>query len=96
KDKSVTLKDQNGNKIEMGASGITIDSSKDITIKSGTKISLEGTSGISAKASGGDVGLEGLNINAKASVAFAAQGSATAELKSTGSTTVKGAVVMIN
>jgi Rhs element Vgr protein len=96
KEKSVTLKDQNGNKIEMSASGITIDSSKDIIIKSGTKISLEGTSGISAKASGGDVGLEGLNINAKASVAFAAQGSATAELKSTGSTTVKGAVVMIN
>lgn len=96
KDKSVSLKDQNGNKIEMSSDGITIDSPKEIKIKGGTNIKMDATSGIAAKASGGDIGLEGLNVNAKASVAFAAQGTATAELKSTGSTTVKGSIVMIN
>lgn len=96
KDKSVSMEDQNGNKIEMSASGITINSAKDVIIKGGAAIKMEATSGLSAKASGGDVALEGLNVNAKASVAFSAQGSATAEIKSTGSTTVKGAMVMIN
>lgn len=67
-----------------------------MAIKAGTEIKMDATSGLSAKASGGDVALEGLNVNAKASVAFSAQGSATAEIKSTGSTTVKGAMVMIN
>jgi len=80
----------------MGASGITIKSPKEVAIKAGTEIKMDATSGLSAKASGGDVALEGLNVNAKASVAFSAQGSATAEIKSTGSTTVKGAMVMIN
>lgn len=96
KDKSVTLKDQNGNKMEMNNSGITLNSAKDIVLKATGKINLQATSGISAKASGGDVGLEGLNVNAKAQVAFSAQGSAQAELKSTGQTSVKGAMVMIN
>ena len=96
KDKSITIKDQNGNKVEMTSSGITLDSPKDVSVKSKGKISLEAVTGITAKASGGDVGLEGLNVNAKAQIAFSAQGTATAELKASGQTSVKGAVVMIN
>jgi Rhs element Vgr protein len=96
KGKSIVVQDQNSNKIEMSSSGISLTSPKDIQIKATGKISLEATTGITAKASGGDVGLEGLNVNAKAQIAFSAQGTATAELKSTGNTTVKGGIVMIN
>ncbi len=96
KDKSVTIKDQNGNKVEMTTSGILMSSAKDITIKATGKISLEATTGITATASGGDVSLDGLNVQAKAKIAFSAQGSATAELKASGMTTIKGSMVMIN
>jgi Rhs element Vgr protein len=96
KDKSITVKDQNGNKIEMSNAGIRLDSAKDVSIKAKGKISLEAVSGITAKASGGDVTLEGLNVNAKAQISFSAQGSASAELKASGQTSVKGAMVMIN
>jgi Rhs element Vgr protein len=96
KDKSVTLKDQNGNKMEMTSSGITLNSPKDVVIKATGSISLDAVKGITAKASGGDVSLDGLNVQAKAKIGFAAQGSATAELKSSGMTSVKGSMVMIN
>ncbi|MCK6692466.1 MAG: phage baseplate assembly protein V, partial [Thermoanaerobaculia bacterium] len=96
KDKSITLKDQNGNKMEMTNSGITMNSAKDITIKANGKINLQAATGIAAAASGGDVSLEGLNIQAKAKIAFSGQGSASAELKASGTTIVKGAMVMIN
>lgn len=96
KDKSILVKDQNGNKMEMNSSGITLDSPKDVVIKATGKINLEATQGIAAKASGGDISIEGLNVQAKAQVAFAAQGSASAELKASGMTTVKGSMVMIN
>ncbi len=96
KDKSVTLKDQNGNKMEMTSAGISMSSAKDITIKASGKISLEAPMGISAASSGGDISLDGLNVQAKAKIAFSAQGSASAELKASGMTTVKGSMVMIN
>lgn len=96
KDKSVTVKDQNGNKVELNTNGISLNSSKDIVIKASGKIDLNASTGITAKASGGDVSLNGLNVTAKADVAFSAQGTAQAELKSSGNTTVKGAMVMIN
>ncbi len=95
KDKSILLQDQNGNKIEMGNNGITLNSAKDITIKATGKMTLQANQTIDLKATA-DLNLEGLNVNGKAQVAFAAQGSATAELKSAGNTSVKGAMVMIN
>jgi Rhs element Vgr protein len=95
-DKSVSLKDQNGNKLVMDNSGITINSMKDVIIKATGKVDIQGTTGVSNSASGGDVSLEGLNVQAKAKVSFSAQGSASAELKAAGNTSVKGAIVMIN
>lgn len=79
-DNSLTLSDQNKNKISMTADGISIESAKNIYIKT----------------SGGDVKIEGLNIENKANVKFSAQGSANAELQSSGPTVVKGAIVNIN
>jgi len=75
--KGIFLEDQNGNKITMDDSGITIDSVKDVIIKAA-----------------GDVKIDGINITAKASTAFKAEGTATAEL-SGANTTVKGSATAI-
>lgn len=96
KDQSITIRDQSGNKIEMTKSGISLNSAKDIVFNATGRIDLQSTSGISAKASGGNINLEGLHVQAKADVAFSANGNASAELKSSGNTSVKGAMVMIN
>jgi len=95
-DKSILLEDQNGNKVELAAEGITIDSPKDISITAQGKITLEATGNVAVSSSAGDVSVEGLNVSHKAQIGFTAEGSATAELSASGQTTVKGAMVMIN
>ena len=77
---SMILSDENKNKISLTSDGILIESVKNISIKT----------------LGGDVKIEGLNIQSKASVKFSAQGSAMAEIQSSGPTVVKGAIVNIN
>ena len=96
KDQSICLKDQSGNKIEMTSSGISLDSIKDVSIKAKGEISLNAVQDIALSTTGGNVSLDGLNVDAKAQVAASVQGSASAELKSTGTTTVKGSMIMIN
>lgn len=96
KDKSILLKDQSGNKIEMSAGGITINSAKDITIKATGKISMEGPMGVAVKADAGDLNFQGLNVNAKANIAFAAEGTASAKLSASGMLTIQGSLVKIN
>lgn len=93
--KSMLLQDENDNKLELKPEGILMSSPKDITIKADGKIDLQAISniGIESKA---DVGVQGLNVSNKANVSFSAQGSASAELSSSGQTTVKGSLVMIN
>ena len=93
--KSIVLHDQNQNKVEMNTNGITMESMKDINIKSKSKIIIEGTSGVDISSSG-DAKVTGLNINLNANVGLTAKGNATAELSAGGQTTVKGAMVMIN
>ena len=58
-------------------------------------ISIESCKDVKIKATG-DIKLEGINIESKASAGFKAQGSASAELSSSATTTVKGSMVMIN
>jgi Rhs element Vgr protein len=96
KDNSITLQDSNSNKIEMTSSGINITSASAVSIKAQTTVTIEGQTGISGTASGGDVKLSGLNVNAEAQMAMTAKGSLSAELSAAGQTTVKGAIVMIN
>jgi uncharacterized protein involved in type VI secretion and phage assembly len=96
KDKSITLKDQNGNTIEMTDAGIALNSATDILLKANGKIEVQATTDIAVRATGGDISLEGLNVQAKAEIAFSAEGSASAEIKAAGTTTVQGAMVMIN
>lgn len=97
KDSSILIKDKSGNKVEMNSSGIKLDSFKDIVINAGKgKITLSALQDISVSSSAGNVSISGLNVDAKANIAFSAQGNASAELKSAASTAVKGAIVMIN
>ena len=96
KDKSIRVKDQSGNKIEMTTSGISMSSIKDVSIDAKGKITLSAVQDISIAASGGNVSVEGLNVEAKAQMEASVQGTASAEIKSTGVTTVKGSMVMIN
>jgi len=94
-DKSILIQDQNGNKLELSADGIMLDSPKDISISAKGKISLDAMGEISV-ISKADVSVEGLNVNHSANVGFVAKGNASAELSASGQTTVKGAMVMIN
>jgi len=93
--KTILIEDQNGNKLEMAESGITMESPKDINIKATGNISLEAQQGLTLKATQ-DLSGEGMNVTLKGQTGFKAEGSATAELKAGGQTTVKGAMVMIN
>ena len=93
--KSIVLKDQNNNRVEMNPGGIIMDSPKDIKISAKGTITVEAVGALSMS-SKADVKIEGLNVNCTAQVGMVAKGSATAELSASGQTTVKGALVMIN
>ncbi len=93
--KSILLQDQNNNKVTLDPAGITLDSPKDITLKATGKIVLNATQNIEATAQM-DIKQTGLNITSTANVGFTAKGSATAEVSAAGTTTIKGAMVLIN
>ncbi len=94
-EKSILLNDMNNNKVELSSGGIVLDSPKEIRLKAGSKIKMDGSAGVEI-ASSADVKISGLNIKQTADAGFTAQGNATAELSASGQTTVKGAMVMIN
>lgn len=85
-DSGIMMEDQNGNKITMDDSGITIQSSKNLTLKASNNINIEGVNATfsasgSLKAEGsGSVEVKGASVSVN--------GSATTE--------IKGGVVMIN
>lgn len=93
--KQILAEDLNGNSLTMNDSGISLDSSKDITIRAKGKISLDATGAVEIS-SKSDIKSQGLNIAQEAKVGFKAAGNASAELSASGQTTVKGAMVMIN
>lgn len=93
--KTLCLHDINGNKIEMGPEGITITSVKDITLVAAGQMQLQATGNITTAARS-DVIHTGVNISQTAQAGYVAKGAASAEVSSTGTTTVKGTMVMIN
>lgn len=93
--KEIDITDQNSNSIKMTSSGITITSSKDLTLTAKGSIKLDATAKMDI-ASKADVAIAGLNIANTAKVGFTAKGNATAEISASGQTVVKGAIVMIN
>lgn len=92
--KTITLEDSTGNKIEMSESGILIDTPKEMTLKATGAINIESSDAITIKASM-DAKMEGMNVTTKAQATMKAEG-AMAELKGSAQTTVKGGIVMIN
>ncbi|NDV59430.1 phage baseplate assembly protein V [Bacteroides sp. 519] len=94
-DKGISLVDQNKNKIELNDKGITIESSKAITLKAQTDIKIEAGSAIETKAKA-DLKLQGMNIEGKAQATLRMAGTASAEFSASGNTVVKGAIVKIN
>lgn len=93
--KTLTLQDCNGNRIEMTAEGITITSVRDISFVAPGNISMTAAGNVETTARA-DVKTAALNITHAASVGYVAKGASTAELSASGQTTVKGALVMIN
>ncbi len=94
----VTTETPNGNKIILSddegsiliedENGNKIEMSSDgITIESAKDINIKAT---------GDVNIEGVNITVKAQAQFKAEGSAGAEMSTSGQAVVKGSIVMIN
>ena len=83
---SITVKDQNDNKIVMAPAGIAVESPKDITIKAGGKIDIKATTDL---------------IMSAAKIAQTAQGSmevkgATSKFEASGIAEVKGSLIKIN
>lgn len=96
KDKNLIIKDANGNVIKLSSDGIDLSSKKDINLSATGKIILDAKQNIEVKSAGGDVSLQGLNVKAKANMAFEASGAATAKVNSSGQMIIQGAMVMIN
>lgn len=91
----ITITDTNKNSIKMSSSGIVIDSASSLTLKAKSDIKID--AGANLKMSGSaNASLEATQISHKAKAKFSAQGSASAEIKSSGMTSVKGSLVKIN
>ena len=95
KESSISITDRNQNSMVLGKEGITIDSASKIDIKAKGDISITPTGNLSMKATA-NASCEGMQIDLKAQTTLSAQGNASAELKSSGMTTVKGSLVQIN
>ncbi|BDD06428.1 type VI secretion system tip protein VgrG [Aureibacter tunicatorum] len=93
-EKTISLTDQNKNKIVMSKDGIAIESCKDLNIKVKGATTLNSTGKINIKSSA-DLIAEGMNVQAKGSTKFAAEG-AMCEVKGSAQTVIKGGMVMIN
>jgi len=96
--KTVEISTPGGNKLMMDEDQkkVTITDQNENSLEmSSNGIKIESAKDIILKATG-DIKAEGINIENKASAAFKGEGSGSAELKSSGQTTVKGSMVMIN
>ena len=95
---SVTTETPNGNKIilseDEGSIVIEDENGNKIEMTS-DGITMESPGDINIKATG-DLNMEGVNINVKAQAQYKAEGSAGAEMSTSGQAVVKGSVVMIN
>ncbi len=77
--KGITIKDQNGNKIVLSSDGIAIESSKALTLKSGTEASVEG----------------GTSLDVKAGTALTCEGTASHDIKSGGVVKLAGSAIQL-
>lgn len=78
-EKGITIKDQNGNKIVMSSDGITIESSKALTLTSAAEGSFE----------------SGTSLDMKAGTALTCEGTASNDIKSGGVVKVAGSAIQL-
>lgn len=76
----LTLKDEHANKISLSASGISIESCKDLSLK----------------AASGQLSIDAVNITGTATAKFSASGNGSLSLSSSGVSMLKGSMVQIN
>jgi Rhs element Vgr protein len=96
--KSISIETPNGNKITLSdeeGSILVEDENGNKATLNADGIALESAKDIILKASG-DIKIEGINIEIKASAQLKAEGGAGAEFSSSASTQVKGSIVQIN
>ncbi len=86
-DNSILLADENGNTIKLSKNGIELKSKTNISITADQSITEKGTQGVT---------VSGSAISLAADTEFSAKGNSTASLQSSGETTIKGTMVMIN
>ncbi len=97
-DPSVVIEMPSGKKISVDDDAgeiIMEDENGNSMVMNSDGITVESPSDINIKATG-DLNFEGTNINVKANAGFKAEGSASAEVSSSGTTTIKGSIVQIN
>lgn len=82
----IEIKDQNSNKVTMNASGITLDSPKNVEIKAGVNLTMSAAASLSISAA---------SLSVKADADVSVQG-AIAKLSSQGITEIVGSIVKIN
>lgn len=95
KDGKIEMTDTTGNKVVLDDKGIALSSPADISLSASGKIDIKGDAGV-VISSAQDIETSGLNVSTSADAAASVKGGASAELKASGQTTIKGALVSIN
>lgn len=96
KEKGITATDQNNNKIEMNDSGITLtDKSSNKIEMTSSGITIDSQSSLNLKAAQ-DVTVKGMSVTVSGDQSATVKGSTSCEVSSSGQTSVKGSMVMIN
>lgn len=95
KDKHVLISDRNGNKVELSKDGISLKTSKIISMEA-NEIKLNAQKNISVSTKAGAVKVEGKDVDVKAKMNAKFSSSLSTEISSSLNMTVKGILVKIN
>ncbi|HWB25754.1 MAG TPA: type VI secretion system tip protein VgrG [Chitinophagaceae bacterium] len=93
-DAVMTLEDENGNKISMDASSVSIESAANIKLKAGADLTIEAVNISLSPSSSFSLSAGGASVNAGSGSASIS--APTVSLEGSGTATIKGGVVMIN
>lgn len=93
-DESITITDQNSNQILMNGDGVTITSASAMTIKATDDMTIQASS-ITMTADN-DISISGNGITVSADDSLSMSGSSSADLSSSGDTSIRGSTVNLN
>jgi Rhs element Vgr protein len=95
KNQAITVLDQHNNSATFSSAGIALDSKSDIKLTATGNVTITASGSVDINATA-DLKATGMNVTCEAQAAFTGKGSASAELSAAATTTVKGAMVLIN